>query len=219
MPRTEAVLVADPAFLLKPESLRVEEFWPQGDGVVGVNLSQVAASTAVGPRAVDVIEEYRTLVEVVLRDTGLGVLLVPHVFGPGLSSDTTFMTRTLAGLLPSDRIGVVPGLPSARQLKSVLAQCRFLVAARMHACIGALSSLTPTLSVAYSDKAIGVSRLVLGDDSCEFDLRRPAPSGALARAFVRMMKDEDRLRRRLAENVPVVCDLARQGAHHVKRLL
>ena len=41
-------------------------------------------------------------------------------------------------------------------MKYLIGQCDFFVGSRMHSCIAAVSQCVPAVSIAYSDKFIGV---------------------------------------------------------------
>ena len=51
---------------------------------------------------------------------------------------------------------------NAAQIKQVISECRFFLGARTHATIAALSSVVPTVSIAYSAKAKGINQDLYG---------------------------------------------------------
>ena len=57
------------------------------------------------------------------------------------------------------------------EIKYVIGKCDFLIGARMHACIAAVSQCVPAVCVAYSDKFIGVMGAI-GVDSIVADARK-----------------------------------------------
>ncbi len=63
-----------------------------------------------------------------------------------------------------ERIGCVEGSCNVNEIKHVIGRCDFFIGSRMHACIGAISQSVPAVSIAYSDKFIGVMQSVGVDD-------------------------------------------------------
>lgn len=88
------------------------------------------------------------------------VVLLPHVFGAkNLESDEAVCT-TLHEEFGHGPWGSRVLLPKfhydQREVKSLIANCEFVVASRMHVCIAALSQGVPAVGVAYSPKFQGV---------------------------------------------------------------
>jgi polysaccharide pyruvyl transferase WcaK-like protein len=82
--------------------------------------------------------------------THLPVIVMPHDLRtpPG----DVELSRELA----ADQVGVEVVVPSSgAEAKQILAQATLVVSARLHACIGAMSSGTPCLGIEYFNKFIG----------------------------------------------------------------
>ena len=133
--------------------------------------------------AVDYRELIEDIVHFLIDQKGASVLLVPHVFGG--SADTESDTRACEQVYEElrekypGRLGVLRGKYNQNEIKFVIGQCDFLIGARMHACIAAVSQSIPAVCLAYSDKFIGVMRTV-GVDSIVADMRRLDAAGILA---------------------------------------
>jgi polysaccharide pyruvyl transferase WcaK-like protein len=89
---------------------------------------------------------------------------------------------------------------SAIEAKSRIARCSFFVGIRMHACIAALSSLTPVVGLAYSLKTGPVFDTV-GVGDAVIDLRSARP-GEIASRTVEWYRRRNELQTRLADQVP-----------------
>lgn len=197
-------LACDPAFTLKPEPVALTRFWPKegGKGTVAVNLSPLIARThaAGNPHGRSLEEEAGAFITGLVNE-GYGVLLLPHVVGQSgsrvkcdhaLLSSLTAHTGTAGG-----RIAVAPRTLNAPQLKHALSRCRYVLAARTHATIGALSSGVPTISIAYSLKAKGINRDLFGDARYVLD-GAAMTAASLRDALARLEADEGDIRRLLA---------------------
>ena len=114
----------------------------------------------------------RDLIGLLAEKKGASVLLVPHVFGQDKESDTSACEQLYEELKDKypDRLGLVRGQYNQHEIKYVIGKCDFLVGARMHACIAAVSQAIPAVCVAYSDKFIGVMSAI-GVDSIVADAR------------------------------------------------
>jgi colanic acid/amylovoran biosynthesis protein len=69
---------------------------------------------------------------------------------------------------------------NAAQIKQVISQCRFFIGARTHATIAALSSIVPTVSIAYSIKAKGINQDLFGHQDAVIDSSEVSQTSLLA---------------------------------------
>ncbi len=197
-------LACDPAFSMKPEPLALTGFWPrEGDrGTVAVNLSPLIRRThAAGNPQGRPLEEEAAAFIAGLADEGYGVLLLPHVVGQSGSPEKCdhALLRALLGRTGDGggRIALAPRTLNAPQLKYALSRCRYVLAARTHATIGALSSGVPTVSIAYSLKAKGINRDLFGDTRHVLD-GADMTAVTLRAALARLEAEEGDIRRLLA---------------------
>lgn len=89
-----------------------------------------------------------------LETAGEQVTLVPHVLNPGATDDDVEVSAEIARDRPG--VTVAPSFATASEAKSYISGLRGLIAARMHACIGGVSSGVAVLPVAYSRKFNGL---------------------------------------------------------------
>jgi polysaccharide pyruvyl transferase WcaK-like protein len=199
---------ADPAFTLEPETCDEVNLAGELGSCVGLNLSPLFGRyTGLGPD-----EWLEASVQCVLRMgevTGRRIVLVPHVMLEG-QSDEAFLWRIAERVGSSVDLAVLPGHLSARQLKACIARFSVFVGARTHATIAALSSLVPTVTLAYSTKAYGINREIFGHtdyvmSAAEFDPNR------LALMATAMLDDKEAVRA-LEERVPPLVQRARESA-------
>lgn len=108
-----------------------------------------------------------------LAEKGATILLVPHVFGQEPETDTSACEQIYEELKDKypGRLGLLRGEYNQHEIKYVIGQCDFLIGARMHACIAAVSQCIPAVCVAYSDKFTGVMGAI-GVDSIVADARK-----------------------------------------------
>jgi colanic acid/amylovoran biosynthesis protein len=167
----------DVAFLLKPHAPQKNEtltrFFNTARPKIGFNISGLLwIGGYTGKNMFGLLSDYKATVEKIvawaLQDTDADVLLVPHVFGDERVAESdvlacgSFYTKHLEGYSKSDidRITVVDREFDHAEIKSIIGQCDFFIGSRMHACIAAISQSVPAISLAYSDKFIGVMEML-----------------------------------------------------------
>ncbi|CAM3441556.1 polysaccharide pyruvyl transferase family protein [Polaromonas hydrogenivorans] len=202
-----AVLVADPAFRLKPEPVALGAPFDQaGNGVLAFNISPlVAASWQRQNPGKSLIGECAAFLRRVLSETPLSIALLPHVDpldGASVNSDSHFMASLLAEIGgKSDRVAMVRRGLNAAQLKFVIGACRYLIAARTHATVAGWSQHVPTISIAYSVKARGLNQDLF--DTLDYVLDTPKVGRDSLWASFKLLADrEASLQAHLAERIP-----------------
>lgn len=158
----------DLALLLDPTSTGVpglDSFGLKSGGrsVVGMNISGLLCRSGAafihGQRLrADYDALIPQLIQMVITAKGAAVLLIPHVFGSGAESDAAACDRVYSELRASfpGLLGLAAGSYDQSQIKYLIGTCDFFIGSRMHACIAAVSQGVPAVSIAYSDKFIGV---------------------------------------------------------------
>jgi polysaccharide pyruvyl transferase WcaK-like protein len=162
----QARLVADLAFLLKPElrsesALQVAQWMAQrrsqGGRIVGVNANGLMlAGVPTGiPCYVEVIG---TWLEVHQNDA---VLLIPHDLRPAPIGDLDVMHELFAALTPiyGERVQVLRPRFDAWDVKAVCGHLDLVITGRMHLAIAALGMGVPPLCISYQGKFEGLMEL------------------------------------------------------------
>ncbi len=192
-------LFPDPAFALDRKASTLPEGFLEGN-TVGVNVSPMVLSCQKGKDTI--LQGYTDLIGHIIRNTDMQVALIPHVVW--WHNDDRKPLKTLyERFKESGRVVMVEDRP-AEELKDIIARCRFLVAARTHACIAAYSTYVPTLALSYSIKADGIAQDIFGPDHDPYTLQvqtleRPAD---LTEAFRRILDREKEIREHLTAVMP-----------------
>ena len=215
------IRMADPAFVLAPESVEMDAFWPTGDGrVLGLNVSELIERYRRPGQ--DLRAEVGDFIRHVVTVHGMGVLLVPHVnplTDDGTGGDSAYMAPLLAQVADlGDAVKMMPRRFNAAQTKYVISKLCFFMGARTHATIAALSSGVPTISIAYSVKARGINRDLFGSE--DMVLQTPDVSAAsLREALERLLRDESPLRAMLTRRVGELQTMARSATARISEQL
>jgi len=177
------VLAPDPSFLMSPKAYPLpEQITSMLRGpVIGLNLSVLLARYVSKGDLDEWTRVASTLVQQISDALGLPILLIPHVFCPDGEywiDDAQFMHNVL-DVLPArfrDKVTLLPGRPSAPELKWIIAQTAIFIGARTHSTLAALSSAVPCLSLAYSRKAHGINEWIFGHGEWSVDARCLTPA-------------------------------------------
>jgi colanic acid/amylovoran biosynthesis protein len=161
-PNTDVALAADVAFVLPYRDRSELRGGPKLK--IGINASGLLFYEAETGRnrfglSYDYAEFTRALMKDLTARSDVELYLVPHATSRvDPTDDDGALADRLAAEFPR---GIrVPNFPNPSEAKSFISGLDLLVAARMHACIGAFSSGTPVVPVAYSRKFTGLFGLL-----------------------------------------------------------
>jgi polysaccharide pyruvyl transferase WcaK-like protein len=180
-----------------------------GSNLIGLNISGLlfmegyTRNNMFGLK-VNYAELTRNLIKHLLKDTNNKLLLIPHVFGEDTETDSLACEKIFAelGAEFEGRLGTVRGRYNQNEIKWIIGQCDFFIGSRMHACIAATSQAVPAVSVAYSDKFIGVMKTI-GVESLVADPRK-MNSDEILQHVDRHFLERDQIRRQLEQTMPLV---------------
>lgn len=213
---TNVIQMADPAFTLSKQQVEYESFWPRvektEEGVLGLNISPLIEKYKKSGQ--DLRKETSDFIRYVVQEKKMGVLLIPHVTpldGSIDNNDAHYMNTILENVSDlNDSVKMMPHQLNASQIKYIISKLRFFIGARTHATIAALSSGVPTVSIAYSVKAIGINKDIFGNENPI--LKTPNLSNLTLRSSLEwLLSEEDSLRDILALRIPQLQDAAIDG--------
>jgi len=195
------ILAPDPAFFLDRKDLPLPDGFLPGN-TVGINVSPLIMKNE--QKAGITEENYRALVEYILRETDFHIALIPHVVEQG-NDDREPLRKLYEQYRDSGRLVEIPDC-DAMELKGYIARCRMFVGARTHATIAAYSTGVPTLVVGYSVKARGIAQDLLGgEENYVLPVQSLAEEGDLTNAFCWLMEHEEAIRLHLKQKLPDYC--------------
>lgn len=152
-PEEKLFLTCDPAFTMRPKVTELPEGFKKNN-TVAINISPTILAYSNNQSAV--VSGYCKIIDEVLNTTDCSVALVPHVYN-GKREDIKALSELYKNYENNERVVFFNKAYSCRELKYIISQCCFLIAARTHASIAAYSSCVPALVVGYSVKAKGIA--------------------------------------------------------------
>ena len=207
-------LGVDMAFLLEPRPPSEISGALERSGnteVIGLNVSGLMYNDpAVARTRYGFVADYAAVIDGflnwILSETEAEVVLVPHVMAPPPSpeSDVSACLRIMDHF--KDRAGGRLSITSTdwdqNEVKWAIARCDWFCGTRMHATIAGLSTCTPTATVSYSDKALGVFESC-GQGREVFDPRE-LETRAVVEKMIGSYRRRDELQAGLERDIPEV---------------
>lgn len=205
-------LCADPAFTMEREELELPEGWQIGN-TIGLNFSPLVRN-----RNKKSQEAVSNLIQHILNNSGMTIALTPHVIDNG-NNDYEILHQYYEQFKSTGRVLILPDNLTATQYKGYIARMRFFIGARTHATIAAYSSCVPTLVLGYSIKSKGIARDLFGEEKLVLGIDEISNSNKLKEAYDEMVIDEQDIKRKLEESVPVIKKMSYKAVDYLKELI
>jgi len=190
----------DPAFVMPATRTVLPGEWKNGS-MIGINLSSLIVRNEYGAGVEKIKSSYHYLIEKIINETGFDIVFIPHVMQ---GKDLSILTELYEGHKNTNRVVLINNEKLfAPELKYIISQCRFLIAARTHASIAAYSTCVPTLVLGYSIKSIGIAQDLFGtEEGYVIPVQKLNNKTELWNAFSQIMLDEHKIRMHLQKNIP-----------------
>jgi len=153
----------DMAFLMEPEKIIDAGFenFCSDSIIAGINVSGFLNNTNQGNRILGDSNNYNNITDLAINtllklDDKVKIVFLSHVAEEDDKANRVFLEK-YSELGYKNRLFLLNCNYSAPQLKYFLSRMHFFTGARMHACIGALSTGIPTAPQAYSYKFVGIT--------------------------------------------------------------
>lgn len=203
--------MADPAFAMAPVEPPAEKLGcALPEGAIGLNLSPLMAKYTTNG---DISEWTKTGADIVQRiadATDCDVVLIPHVTWARTNDHS--LLRDIANLLcdssrMKNRVYCLSDKLSAAETKWVISRCAVFAGARTHSTIAALSTCVPTLSLAYSRKAVGLNQDIFGSQEHCLQPAEITPA-IVAERIASLLAKRDAVRKHLSRVIPHIRESA-----------
>jgi colanic acid/amylovoran biosynthesis protein len=218
--KARVVLTGDPAFLLKPTAVPLEDVRAP---VVGVSVNPDMLryfSRRFGESNGSKRENYAKLmahsIDYLIEHYGVSVLLFAHVIRPD-SDDIRMSEDVYNRVLHKDHVRLVRNYYTADEIKGAISTCDLFLGSRMHATIASISTGVPTVVLGHTHKFQGVLGRLLDDQSLVsirgYDYSELQSELSLALDYT--WANRVAIRKRLGEQLPFMQDLAMVNAKYV----
>lgn len=206
-------LYPDPAFTLPFQELA----WPGDEdpaaGYIGLNLSPT--SMACEAKKGMTLENYKRVIEYILKNTSYHIALIPHVVFQNYYGDLLELKKLYHSYVDSKRIILIHD-NNCHVMKGYIRRCRFFITARTHASIAAYSSCVPTIVLGYSIKAKGIATDLFGtSENYVLPVQNIWSETDLLENFKWLLNNETAIRDRLTQMMPSYIERAYDARNEI----
>lgn len=195
----QSYLLPDPAFLMKPEEIILDDFFVQND-VIGINLSPLISN--LGRNKEIVFDSYLCMINYILKNTQYRVALIPHVIWE-TSNDYNILNELYNEINEKSRVRLIDAKYNAQQLKYIIGKCKMFIGARTHSTIAAYSQCIPTLVIGYSVKARGIAKDLFGtEENYVFPVQKITNENDLIGKIEWLIENYDSIKNHLEKIMP-----------------
>ena len=151
----------DTAFSLAKKEVELPQIFKENKKVVGINISPLISNYTDDEN--NILQSVQALINHILNNTNYNIALIPHVYIEGNNDlDSLSMVKNL--YQNEKRIQVVnERIYNCEEIKYIISNCSYLIAARTHASIAGYSTYVPTLVIGYSVKSRGIAIELFGE--------------------------------------------------------
>lgn len=217
-------LVADPAFCLFKEKYSLkEEFNDKNNEKLGFNVSPLIRKFRKDKNhASELEDEIIKFINEIIKNTKLNILLISHVDYNDIkqhNSDWQYLKNIYNNIHNKQgRVTLVPPSINASQVKYIIGECNYFIGARTHSTIAALSQSIPTISIAYSIKAIGINKDLFGHEKYVLNTI-DVNAESLYLSLEKIIEDEIIIKSTLNKKLPQWKSLASNSVMTLKKCL
>ena len=200
--KEHVLLLPDTAFSLGKKQIKLPNIFKQGKKVIGINVSPLISKFTDNKN--NILESLKELINYILKETDLNIALIPHVYIEGNNDlDSLKMIKDI--YKQEQRIELLDEkIYDCEELKFIISNCSFCIAARTHASIAAYSSLVPTLVIGYSVKSKGIALDLFGDyENFVIPVDKMTPE-LLINKFKYIQENEKQIIKILQEKIPSI---------------
>ncbi len=210
-------LVADPAFVMKPQKpdLSEELYSFIEKKPIGLNLNPLVGRYS-GHSDWD--SHATSCIEALINSDLPPLLLVPHVFTQG-QDDYEFMHKITQNIsADKNRIMIAPPRLTAPEYKWIISNLQSFIGARTHTTIASLSTCIPTISIGYSQKSRGINKDIFGHLEWLIPVDQLTPDN-LRTITKRIVSQQDEVKKHLNNVIPGFIERAYSAGDLVAKLL
>lgn len=135
---------------------------------IGINLSPLSLHHSFKNEYDDKISKQVRIIEGIVEFFNAEVILIPHVINEQNDIDNDFLYLNYIYSKLSDKfidnVHIVNKDIGFLGIKDIISKCDVVIASRMHCGINAVSAGVPTIFLSYSQKAVGMSNYIYGNN-------------------------------------------------------
>ena len=212
-------LVADSAFLLKP-SPKGLNYRKKGKKLIGIAVSRLVSAYGFPHKEGETpyasfVSFMAKLMDWIIEDLDANIIMIPHAI-QAERDDYQTACDILRKIKNKNQVKILSRNFGAADYKKAISHCDLIIASRLHAAIGALSSFVPAIGIAYSHKMMGIYKslgagdLVINIKNCDWEITKK---------IKKVLANSDSIKKKLRKRMPIIRSLAEKPAQEVVRIL
>lgn len=209
----KVIKCCDPAFFLDAEIIDLPKGFVVGN-TVGINLSEMVIKSKESEAYKSVIK----IIEYILHETDMSICLISHVYNIETNICDWPILYEIFQKFNHERLTIVDKELNCQQLKWIISNCRFMIAARTHASIAAYSSEIPTIVLGYSIKSKGIAMDLFGTTDNYVIPFEELNEENFLKGFNYIVENEEEIRNRLHDFLPVYRESLLSNIHLLTEL-
>lgn len=168
----KAIFQPDPAFLIQMRN----DFGSNSEKkYIGINLSPLSLRELYGTYSDNMIERLSGMVYKIVERFDSDILFIPHVLSHDLHDNDEILLKKIRNLLPEryqQKIYFADTGGGFLGIKEQLRECKYVIAARMHCAVNAVTEGVPAIFLSYSQKSQGMASYVYGTTKWVLSLKQ-----------------------------------------------
>lgn len=214
---------SDPAFMMDPVKPKDFANFNNLNESIGINLSPMMARFWTDGDQNLWTKFCIELVESIIRETGMPVSLISHVVDQNLNNPNNdyILLKNIKENLSQygDMINLINPNYTAEEIKYIISNLKLFIGARTHSTIAAFSTLVPTISLAYSIKALGINKEVYGDLSYCIQKEALNNPQIIVDKINTTLADYKKIVEVMSENIIKIKERSNQAGEILKRII
>ncbi len=213
--------VSDPAFVMEP--IKPENFendFPFINESIGINFSPIMPKYWTDNDMNKWMSFCVELVEKISDKTRRPIYLLPHVTHIGSNNDYVLLKNIKEQLEPlTEKVHLVSPGYSAAEFKYIISQFNSYMGARTHSTIAAFSSCVPTVSLAYSMKAVGINKEVFNHLDFCVEKNKINRINYIVDLLNTIIENNDKIRQEMKPNINAIKQKALKSGEILKDII
>lgn len=213
---SNAVLTADPAFLLKPseedtshlkQELNIQQI--KGQPSIGMTIINWPFPDSAMAHKVNMLylQSIIDLINYIVDNYKAHVFIFPQVIGPGEADDRSAGYAVISKVSHKDYCHLITADIPPNVIKKSISEMDIFIGSRMHSNIFSLSSCVPTMAIRYLPKTTGIMQMVgLEKYVCDIET---IDGKQLINLFNNLWKDKDHIIDLLRKRIPTILEAAK----------
>lgn len=206
-------VVADPAFIMRPEDCSLKLSAPLPVRYICINFSELMATYVTNRDTSKWIIICAKTIDALYEETQQPILFIPHV-----KRDWDFALQIMSQNVHKSCVTLIDKELNAAEMKWIISKAECNIACRTHSTIASFSTSVPTISLGYSMKSKGLNNQMYGHEKYLIYKEEIKPERILS-AYKDIIKEQNLIRKQLGQKNEIIKEQAILAGKYLNELL